>query len=480
LARTVPGKLLFATANLAGADGILRLFGDLETRACPLAEARDGAAAFLPDVALVDLSDCPAPADPESILKPVVDLVAGIVPIGVVVLVPHDGRQLAARAIGRGAADFFLMPIDPQVLSLVVRRVLRIRELEEENDLLRRSEAPPSLEGILGGSDPIRALRRSLEKVAPTDATVLVLGESGTGKELAARALHRLGTRRDQPFVALNCAAIPENLLESELFGFERGAFTGAVRRVLGKLETAQGGTVFFDEIGEMPMSLQAKLLRVLQDRTIERIGGRETVQLDLRIVCATNRNLEAQIAAGAFREDLFYRIAEVTLRMPPLRERGADVLLIARALLARAAQQHRRPARQFSEAAIDAIRSHPWPGNIRELENRITGAVIVSDSTAITAADLGLCTPRDASSRLGLREVRRRAEKQAVEEALQAVGGNLTRAAELLGITRPTLYDLIERLGLPGREAGGADVAQRELRPARERDPGGSAATDR
>jgi two-component system NtrC family response regulator len=461
LARTVPGKLLFATPDLAGADAILRLFGDLETRVCAPAEARDEAAAFQPDVALVDLSHSLPGADPEAVLKPVVDLVGGIVPVGVVVLVPQDGRRLAARAIGCGAADFFLLPIDPPVLSLVVRRVLRIRELEEENQRLRQSEAPPALEGILGGSEPILALRRSLEKVAPTDATVLVLGESGTGKELAARALHRLGTRRDQPFVALNCAAIPENLLESELFGFERGAFTGAVRRVLGKLETAQGGTVFFDEIGEMPMSLQAKLLRVLQDRTIERIGGRESVQLDVRIVCATNRNLETQIAAGAFREDLFYRIAEVTLRMPPLRERGADVLMIARALLARAAQQHRRPVRQFSSAALEAIRTHVWPGNIRELENRITGAVIVADGVAIGPADLGLDSRSQTASRPSLREVRRRAEADAVAEALRDAGGNLTRAAELLGVTRPTLYDLIERLGLQPQQDGRESTAE-------------------
>lgn len=437
---------------------VLGAFGDLDTRTCTLDEARDAAAAFQPDVALVDLSR-PAPgADHETLLKPVVELVGGIAPLGVVVLVPQDGRQLAARAIGCGAADFFLMPIDPPVLSLVVRRVLRIRELEEENQQLRQVEAPPALEGILGASEPIRALRRSLEKVAPTDATVLVLGESGTGKELAARALHRLSPRRDQPFVALNCAAIPENLLESELFGFERGAFTGAVRRTVGKLETAQGGTVFFDEIGEMPMSLQAKLLRVLQDRTIERIGGRETVQLDLRIVCATNRNLETQITAGAFREDLFYRIAEVTLRMPPLREREGDVMMIARALLTRAARQHRRPARQFSEAALEAIRAHAWPGNIRELENRITGAVIVADGTAIGPGDLGLEAGAEGSQRLSLREVRRRAESAAVREAMEAAGGNLTRAAELLGVTRPTLYDLIERLGLqaPGAAQGG------------------------
>ncbi len=447
--RTSPGKLLIALADPAGAAAILALFPDLATRVCTLAEVRAQAVAFRPDAALVDLSGASLDEDPALTLQPIAEVVAGETAAGVVALVPAGGRQLAARAIGCGAADFFLLPIEPMVLSLVVRRVLRIRELESENERLRHAEAPPALEGILGASDPIRALRRALEKVAPTGATVLVLGESGTGKELAARALHRLSSRRDQPFVALNCAAIPENLLESELFGFERGAFTGAVRRVLGKLETAQGGTVFFDEIGEMPASLQAKLLRVLQDRTIERIGGRETLQLDLRIVCATNRNLETQIASGAFREDLYYRIAEVTLRMPPLRERGGDVLMIAKALLTRAAQQHRRPARQFSAAAVEAIRSHAWPGNIRELENRITGAVIVADGTSISPLDLGLVSAGEFAQRPSLRDVRRRAEATAVTEALQEAGGNLTRAAELLGVTRPTLYDVIERLGL-------------------------------
>jgi two-component system NtrC family response regulator len=462
LVSTQPGRLLIALADPAGAADLLRLFADLQTRVCALDEVTATAADFLPDAALVDLSQVAGGGDPVAALRPVADLVGAESQVGVIVMVPAQGRQLAARAIGCGAADFFLMPLDPTVLSLVVRRVLRLRELELENLRLRHSEAPPVLEGILGASDPIRALRRSLEKVAPTDATVLVLGESGTGKELAARALHRLSPRRDQPFVALNCAAIPENLLESELFGFERGAFTGAVRRVLGKLETAQGGTVFFDEIGEMPASLQAKLLRVLQDRTIERIGGRETLQLDVRIVCATNRNLETQITTGAFREDLFYRIAEVTLRMPPLRDRGGDVLMIARALLARAADQHRRATRQFSEAALEAIRSHPWPGNIRELENRITGAVIVAEGTAILPVDLGFDDPTRDSSRLSLRDIRRRAESAAVTEALQSAEGNLTRAAELLGVTRPTLYDLIERLGLqpPGAAPTAGETA--------------------
>lgn len=446
-----PGRLLFARSGLVPDEAVLSLFPDLEVHCCPLPDLVRRAAEHRPDVALVDLS---ALVDPsvtdesltEETMRPLGDLAHGEDRVAVVALLSADDRKLAARAIGAGAADFFMLPIDPAVLSLVVRRALRVRELERENRRLRGGDDPADLHGMLGASAPIQALRRTLEKVAPTDATVLVLGESGTGKELAARALHALSPRRDQPFVALNCAAIPENLLESELFGAERGAFTGAVRRLVGKLETAQGGTVFFDEIGEMPVSLQAKLLRVLQERTIERIGGRQPIQLDVRIVCATNRNLESEITKGAFREDLFYRISEVTLRMPPLRERGADVMMIARAVLARSSRQHRRGSLQFSAAALEAIRAHAWPGNIRELENRVTGAVIVADGKRIGPADLGL-EAAAAPQRLTLREARRRAERAVVIEALERSGGNLSRAAEMLAVTRPTLYDLLERL---------------------------------
>jgi two-component system NtrC family response regulator len=285
-----------------------------------------------------------------------------------------------------------------------------------------------------------------VEKVAPSGATVLILGDSGTGKELIARSVHRLSGRSHQPFVPINCAAIPDTLLESELFGYEKGAFTGAARRTTGKLEAADGGTVFLDEIGEMPASLQAKLLRMLQERTVERIGGRTPIPLDLRFVCATNRKLETLIGTGGFREDLYYRISEVTIHLPALRERQGDSLLIAQMLLQQMSERFGRPTRGLAPDAIRAIQAYPWPGNVRELENRIKGAVIMAEGAVVTANDLGLKDPGEDPEYLNLRVARQRAEVQAARQALAVARGNVSRAAELLGVTRPTLYDLIER----------------------------------
>jgi two-component system NtrC family response regulator len=306
----------------------------------------------------------------------------------------------------------------------------------------------------------MRTLGRSIEKVAPTNATVLLLGESGTGKELLARALYRLSARSRQPFVAINCAAIPDTLLESELFGYEKGAFTGAAKRTLGKLESADGGTVFLDEIGEMPASLQAKLLRVLQERTIERIGGRTPIPLDLRIICATNRNLDALIGGGTFRDDLFYRISEVTVRVPPLRDRRGDSLLLAQFLVHQMAERFNRPTRGLAPDAIRAIQEHRWPGNVRELENRIKGAVIMSEGAVVTASDLGLNDPGDNPDHLNLRVARQRAEAQAARQALAVAKGNLSRAAEFLGVSRPTLYDLLDRHKIDAAQFSGGSAA--------------------
>jgi two-component system NtrC family response regulator len=307
----------------------------------------------------------------------------------------------------------------------------------------------------------MRSLGRSIEKVAPTNATVLLLGDSGTGKELLARALHRLSGRSHQPFVAINCAAIPDTLLESELFGYEKGAFTGAAKRTPGKLESADHGTVFLDEIGEMPASLQAKMLRVLQERTVERIGGRTPIPLDLRIICATNRNLEALIGTGAFRDDLFYRVSEVTIRIPPLRERQGDGLLLAQFLLQQMSTRFGKPTRGLAPDAIRAIQAYRWPGNVRELENRIKGAVIMAEGAVVTASDLGLQDLGENPDHLNLRVARQRAEAQAARQALAVAKGNLSRAAELLGVTRPTLYDLLEKHRIDaaqfGRNAGAA-----------------------
>ncbi|HUK01347.1 MAG TPA: PEP-CTERM-box response regulator transcription factor [Steroidobacteraceae bacterium] len=427
-------------AELAG------VFADLDVTA---AEANDQVLTLVrrtePDVVLFDLgSREPAPAAKMlELLRQILSLAPDT---KIIAMTERDARDLTVQAVGLGATDFYHKPMNAAVLSIVVRRAFRIRELEEENGRLREQTGSMALEGIIGASDAMRGLCRAIEKVAPTNATVLILGDSGTGKELLARALHRLSGRAHQPFVAINCAAIPDTLLESELFGYEKGAFTGAAKRTLGKLELASGGTVFLDEIGEMPANLQAKLLRVVQERTIERIGGHTPVALDLRIICATNRNLDALIGSGGFREDLYYRISEVTIRVPPLRDRQGDSLVLAQYLVKQIAERFGRPTRGLAPDAIRAIQSHRWPGNVRELENRIKGAVIMADGAVVTANDLGLQDPGDEPEYLNLRVARQRAEVQAVRQALAVARGNLSRASELLGVTRPTLYDLLEK----------------------------------
>jgi two-component system NtrC family response regulator len=297
---------------------------------------------------------------------------------------------------------------------------------------------------------------RIVEKVAPTSASVLLLGESGTGKELLARALHTLSPRARQNFIAINCAAIPDTLLESELFGYERGAFTGAVKQTPGKFELANGGTLFLDEIGDMPLPLQAKLLRFLQERVVERIGGRERIPVDVRIVFATNKDLQAMMQAGTFREDLYYRTSEVTVRIPPLRERSGDAVVIAQAILERRAREHARNVRGFTPEALRSIESYPWPGNIRELENRINGAVIMTEGKYVSVDDLGLPALKDGDMAwLNLRMARQRAESEAIRQALALSGNNISRTAELLGVTRPTLYDLLQKNSIEVLERG-------------------------
>jgi two-component system, NtrC family, response regulator len=440
-------KLLILENDRALRRELEQIFSDLDVT---ISETSDQALVILrrvePDVVLFDLGAAREPsvaAQSLELLRQILNLAPDT---KIIAMTEHDARELAVAAVGLGAADFYHKPLDAGVLSIVVRRAFRIRELEEENWRLREQTGAMALEGIIGVSDAMRSLGRAIEKVAPTSATVLLLGDSGTGKELLARALHRLSDRSRQPFVAINCAAIPDTLLESELFGYEKGAFTGAAKRTLGKLETADGGTVFLDEIGEMPASLQAKLLRVLQERTVERIGGRTPIPLDLRIVCATNRNLDALIGSGAFRDDLFYRISEVTVRVPPLRERQGDSMLLAQFLLQEMSVRFGKPTRGLAPDAIRAIQAHRWPGNVRELENRIKGAVIMAEGAVVTASDLGLQDPGDDPEYLNLRVARQRAESQAVRQALAVSRGNLSRAAELLGVTRPTLYDLLEK----------------------------------
>jgi two-component system NtrC family response regulator len=364
----------------------------------------------------------------------------------VIVVTGNQDKDNAVRAVGLGAYDFYQKPLDTDVLQLIVSRAFSLYELEQENQRLRGARRSP-LAGVIATSDPMVRVCRMIEKVAPTQATTLLLGESGTGKEVLARALHAMSARANGPFIAINCAAIPETLLESELFGYEKGAFTGAHKQTIGKFESANGGTLFLDEIGDMPLALQAKLLRFLQERVIERIGGRERIPLDLRIVCATNRDLKSMIAANEFRSDLFYRIGEVAVDIPPLRSRDGDSVVIAQAILERRARDHGRAIKGFAPDALRAIQSYSWPGNIRELENKVSGAVIMAEGKHVTAADLGL-TAESLSNLdfLNLRAVRAQAERRAIERAVSVAHGNLSRAAELLGITRPTLYDLLEK----------------------------------
>jgi two-component system, NtrC family, response regulator len=449
-------KLLILENDAALRRELEAVFSDLEVTAC---EASEQTLALVrrtePDVVLFDLGEAREPVPAAQSLNLLRQILTIAPDTKIVAMAEHDARELVVAAVGLGASDFYHKPLDASVLSIVVRRALRIRELEEENWRLRERTGAMALEGIVGVSDAMRSLGRAIEKVAPTNATVLLLGDSGTGKELLARSVHRLSGRSHKPFVAINCAAIPDTLLESELFGYEKGAFTGAAKRTVGKLESAEGGTVFLDEIGEMPASLQAKLLRVVQERTVERIGGRVPVPLDLRLVCATNKNLETMIASGHFREDLFYRISEVTVRVPPLRERQGDSLLLAQFLLQQLSERFGKPTRGLAPDAIRAIQAHRWPGNVRELENRIKGAVIMAEGAVVTAADLGLDDPGDDPEYLNLRVARQRAEAQAVRQALAVAKGNLSRAAQMLGVTRPTLYDLLGKHGIDAAQFG-------------------------
>ena len=401
------------------------------------------------------LQDLGLPPDPDGVEEGFATLTALLhlsPATKIIVVTGREGQQHALRAIRLGAYDFCQKPVDLQVLTLIIDRARRIHALEAENRRLAESRSANALDGVIAASEPMTKVCHRVQKLAPTQATVLLLGESGTGKERLAQALHGLSDRAAQPMVAINCAAIPENLLESELFGYERGAFTGAVKQTRGKIEMADGGTLFLDEIGDMPLPLQAKLLRFLQERVIERVGGRELIQVDVRVIAATHRDLKAAIAEKTFREDLFYRISEVTVSIPPLRERGADAVLIANYLLLEACKRHGKAQLKLAPDALSAIERYAWPGNVRELGNRVNAAAIMAEGTIITAADLALEPGAGDAAMLSLREVRQRAESAAVERALALAGGNISKAAELLGVTRPTLYDLMERISIAGR----------------------------
>ncbi|MGB2817054.1 MAG: PEP-CTERM-box response regulator transcription factor [Burkholderiaceae bacterium] len=365
----------------------------------------------------------------------------------IVVTGQHDSAN-ARRAVALGAYDFFAKPFDAATVTLIIDRAFRMHELQTEN---RRLLAARSDEGsrILTGAPEMQQVCRMVERVGATTAAVLLLGESGTGKELLARALHEASPRKDKRFVAINCAAIPDTLLESELFGYERGAFTGANKQTPGRIETANLGTLFLDEIGDLPMPLQAKLLRFLQERTIERLGGREEIPIDVRVVSATHQNLSDRITTGQFREDLFYRLAEIVVTVPALRDRSGDAALLAHAFVRRFADEQKRGRLTLGDEAVSVIERHRWPGNVRELENVIKRAVILCDGPVIKPRDLGMEAGSADDEPLNLREARESAERREVVRALARVNGNLSKAADLLGISRPTLYDLLNRFGL-------------------------------
>ena len=418
------------------------------------AEDRSSAIAELrrhePAVVLQDLGLPPNPEGVDEGLATLQEILRLAPHTKVIVVTGHGDQENALRSVALGAYDFYQKPVDTDTLQLLVERAFNMSELESENRRLQTIAGESPLDGIIAASEGMLNVCRMIEKVAPTDVTTLLLGESGTGKELLARALHRLSPRADNKFVAINCAAIPENLLESELFGHEKGAFTGAVKQTPGKVELANGGTLFLDEIGDMPMALQAKMLRFLQERVIERVGGREEISVDVRVVCATNQNPTELIAQDLFREDLYYRVSEITIHIPPYRDRDEGRLILARHLLAKYASKQGRNIVGYSDDANIAIEAYKWPGNVRELENKIKGAVIMAEGKQVTAADLGLAHIEEHEEEsLNLREVRQHAESRAIRIALMKNFGNISRTAELLGVTRPTLYDLLNKYGL-------------------------------
>lgn len=365
----------------------------------------------------------------------------------VIVVTGNDSRENALEAINIGAYDFYEKPIDIDVLKLIVNRAYRLYDLEKENRELMENSLQTTLNGFITANPEMREICRKIEKVAPTDITVLLLGESGTGKELLARSLYDLSGRTEGKFVAINCAAIPENLLESELFGYEKGAFTGAAKRTIGKVELAQKGVLFLDEVGDLPIGLQAKLLRFLQERVFERVGGRKEIEVDLRIVCATHQNLKEKISTGEFREDLFYRISEVSISIPALRERPGDSILLAQYFMKQYQVKDEKP-KKMSQSAVFAIENHDWPGNARELENRIKRAMILSEDNAITADDMDLADSGQEES-LSLKDIRSKSEHDAILKALALADGKISSAAKILGISRPTLYVMMEKFGL-------------------------------
>lgn len=403
-----------------------------------------------PSVITLDLGLPPDKANASEGLAALEDILSFDPYVKVIVVTGNDDRHHALKAIELGAYDFYQKPIDDEVLKLIVDRAFYVHDLENENRQHYRQLEKSPLQGVVAASPQMHKICRQVEKIAPVDVSVLILGESGTGKEVIARALHELSSRANNRFVAINCAAIPENLLESELFGYEKGAFTGAVKQTKGRFELAEGGTLFLDEIGDLTMALQAKLLRFLQERVIERVGGRKEIPLDLRVVCATHQDIPGRVKQEEFREDLYYRISEITLNLPPLRERDGDAILLARVFMKSYAEQHGKKLKGFTTDALTAIDAYPWTGNVRELENKIKRAVIMADGGLITTEDLELDSrSMDEAQITELSEVREKAERRAIQRAISMFNNNISQVAKALGVSRPTLYALMEKYHL-------------------------------
>ena len=418
-----------------------------------VASDRESALALLrrhePAVVTMDLGLPPDPDGASEGLATLVQILELAPDTKVIVLTGNQDHGNALKAVAAGAYDFHQKPFDPDMLHLVVERAYYLHALQQENRRLLQTQTHSLITGVITRDPIVLKVCRNVEKVAPSDATVILLGESGTGKEILARALHQSSARREKRFMAINCAAIPEALLESELFGYEKGAYTGAVKQTPGKIELAHEGTFFLDEVGDLPMALQAKLLRFLQERVIERVGGRKEIPVDVRIVCATHQNLKKLIEESRFREDLYYRLSEIVITIPPLRDRVGDAALLAHHFKNKFCAQEKRASLSFSQDALAAIESHPWPGNVREMENCIKRAVIMAEGPIITAEDLGLQTSPGPAESINLRQIRDKAEYDALMKALARVNGNVVKAAELLGVSRPTIYDLMNRHGI-------------------------------
>ena len=422
-----------------------------EDRSSAIAQLRR----FEPKVVTLDLGLPPDPSNATEGLATLEEILALAPQTKVIVITGNNDKKNALKAVNFGAYDFYQKPIDLDTIQILVSRAINLFNLEMENRHL--VEVAPSMDKIIGQSEGLLAASRKAERIAQTDISTLLLGESGTGKEVFARSIHEHSLRKNKAFVAINCASIPENLLESELFGYEKGAFTGANKTTPGKIETAQDGTLFLDEIGDMPIGLQAKMLRFLQERVIERVGGRSEIPVNIRVICATHRDIPAMVLEQTFREDLFYRVGEISIIIPPLRERDNDVVLLAKTFLAQYNEEFKTKIKGFSDSAIKAMNQHTWPGNIRELQNKLKSAVIMAEGTHIQAEDLSLLFHNDEPNidTLNLREVREDAESRAIRNAFLVAEHNMTKTAELLGVTRPTLYSLIEKYHLEDVKTG-------------------------